>query len=102
MGLYIEREGSPITLDEWLAYISNDNELALSETGSAINPITKSKMTLRIPGRAIWNGNSELTFNQGRIRGEGADIKSLEIKLSEIAAALSADVFDCGERIDVQ
>ncbi len=89
-------------MDEWLAYISNDNELALSETGSAINPITKSKMTLRIPGRAIWNDFYEFTFDNGRIRGEGENIDNLTQKLFEIAAALSASVFDCGKRIDVQ
>lgn len=99
MGLYIEREDSPITMDEWLAYINNDDELTLSEIGTAINPITKAKMTFKIPGRAIWSKHSELTYDNVIIRGEGADIDSLTIKLSEIASALSASVFDCGERL---
>ncbi|MDE7231164.1 MAG: hypothetical protein K2N56_11850 [Oscillospiraceae bacterium] len=101
MGLYIEREGSPITFDEWLAYINNDDELTLSEAGTAINPITKARMTFKIPGRAIWNEHSELTYDNGIIRGEGADIDSLTKKLFEIASALSASVFDCGERLGV-
>ena len=99
MGLYIERESSPIALDEWLAYINNDDELTLSEVGTSINPITKPKMTFKIPGRAIWNKHSELTYDNGIIRGEGADIGSLTKKLTEIASALSASVFDSGERL---
>lgn len=101
MGLYIEREGSPIALDEWLAYIKNDNELTLSEIGTAINPITKEKMTFRIAGRAIRNDLSEFFYDNGKIRGEGANIDDLLKKLIEIASALSASVFDCGERIGV-
>lgn len=101
MGLYIEREGSPIALDEWLAYINNDDELTLSEVGTAINPITKAKMKFKIPGRAIWNEYSELTYDNGMICGEGADIDSLTAKLAEIASALSASVFDSGERLGV-
>lgn len=101
MGLYIERDRSPITLEEWYDYIKNDNELTLSEIGTAINPITKAKMTFNITGRAIWNEDCELTYDNGKIRGEGTDIKSLIIKLSKIAAVLSASVFDCGERLGV-
>ncbi len=98
MGLYIEREGSPITLEEWLGYVSKDNELTLSETGTAVNPLTKTKMKFQIAGRAIWNDFYEFTFDNGRIRGEGENIDNLTQKLFEIAAALSASVFDCGER----
>lgn len=101
MGFYIEREGSPITMEEWLGYVSKDNELTLSEVGTAINPLTKTKMKFRIAGRAIWNDFYEFTFDNGRIRGEGADNDSLTQKLSEIASALSASVFDCGERCDL-
>lgn len=99
MGLYIEREDPPITLDEWLAYIESDNELTLSEVGTAINPITKVKMTFRITGRAIRNDFSEFFYDKGRIMGEGANIDDLLKKLTEIALAFSASVFDSGERI---
>lgn len=99
MGYYIERESSPITLEEWLTHINNDSELNLSETGTAINPITKEKMTFRIVGRAIWKEKSEFTFDHGKIRGEGANNSELLKKLFEIASALSAFVFDSGERI---
>jgi len=98
MGLYIERESSPIALEEWLEYVSKDNELTLSEVGIAINPLTKTKMSFQIAGRAIWNDFYEFTFDNGRIRGEGEDINILMQKLFEIAPALSAFVFDCGER----
>ena len=100
MGLYIERESSPITLDEWLGYIENDDELTLSENGNVINPITKAKILFHITGRAVWNG-IELIYNNGRIRGDSDDIDGLIKKLSEIAAALSAYVYDCGERLGV-
>ena len=100
MGLYIEREKIPITLDEWLAYIKSNDELTLSEDGSLINPITKAKMPFHITGRAIWNG-FELIYDNGRIRGESDETDGLIKKLSEIAAALSASVFDCGERLGV-
>lgn len=100
MGFYVEREDLPITLDEWLAYIESDDELTLSEVGSVINPITKAKMPFHITGRAIWNG-FELIYDNGRIRGGSNDIDGLIKKLSEIAAALSAYVFDCGERLGV-
>lgn len=100
MGLYIERESSPITLDEWFEHINNDSELTLSETGTIINPVTKNEMPFRIIGRAIWNG-FELIYDNGRIRGGSDDIDGLMKKLSEIAAALSAYVYDCGERLGV-
>lgn len=100
MGFYIEREGSPITLEEWLEYVSKDNELTLSEVGTAINPLTKTKMSFQIAGRAIWNDFYEFTFDNGRIRGASEDNNRLMNKLFEIASALSASVFDCGERCD--
>lgn len=98
MGLYIEREFFPITLDEWLAFIKIDDELTLSEDGIAINLITKAKIPFHITGRAIWNG-FELIYDNGRICGGSNDIDGLIKKLSEIAAALSASVYDCGERL---
>lgn len=87
-------------MDEWLTYIKNDDELTLSEDGSLINPITKTKMPFHITGRAIWNG-FELIYDDGRIRGGCDDNDALIKKLSEIASALSASVFDCGERLGV-
>lgn len=87
-------------MDERLAYINYDDELTLSEDGSLINPITKAKMPFHIIGRAIWNGYESI-YDNGRISGGNNDIDGLMKKLSEIAAALSASVYDCGERLGV-
>lgn len=97
MTIYIERVSGMITIDEWLTYISTDSELTLSENGTAINPITRVPMRFRIPGRVLWK-NCEINYKQGKIGCEGISEGLIE-KLSEIAAALSADVFDCGEKI---
>lgn len=97
MSLYIERESSPITLEEWLSYVSIDNELTLSENGTAINPITKTTMRYKILGRTLWK-DYEITYNEGRIGSEDGSAE-LTGKLTEIAAALSAEVFDCGVKI---
>lgn len=98
MGYYIERENIPITLKEWLNFIENDNEFTLSEDGIIVNPITKKEMPFHIPGRAIWNG-FELIYDNGKIYGGSDDNDKLIKKLSEIAAVLSASVYDCGERL---
>lgn len=96
MDLYIERENGDITLDEWLEYVNSDGELTLSEIGTAINPLTKAVMRFRIKGRTLWKGY-EITYSDGRIGCEGGTEELVE-KLKQIASALSAKVFDCGEK----
>lgn len=97
MDIYIERENGKITLDEWLEYVNSDSELVLSETGTAINPLTKATMRFRIAGRSLWKDH-ELTYSEGRIGSEDGSEELVE-KLKQIASALSAEVFDCGEKI---
>ena len=97
MSVYIEREGGIITIDEWLSYAAADSELTISENGIAVNPITRTSMRLRIPGRVLWR-DYEIIYKQGRICCESSS-RELIVKLTEIADALSADVFDCGEKI---
>lgn len=97
MDLYIEREGGEITLDEWYEYIKSDGELTLSETAEATNPITKQVLRVRIKGRALWK-NYEITYYNGKIGSEFGSAELVE-KLKQIASALSAEVFDCGEKI---
>lgn len=99
MDLYIERENGMITLEEWKAYVSTDKELSLSETGQGINPITKTPLRFKMPGRVIWKDDIEITYKQGKIGCEG-DGDGLVEKLMEIARALSASVYDCGEKIE--
>lgn len=97
MDLYIERENGEITLEEWLEYVNSDGELTLSETGTAINPLTKAVMRFRIPGRTLWR-DYEITYKDGRIGSEDGS-EELAEKLEQIASALNAEVFDCGEKI---
>lgn len=98
MDIYIERENGSITLDEWLEYVSSDGELVLSETGTAINPITKAVLRVHIKGRALWR-DYEINYRNGRIGCEDGSDELVE-KLKRIAFALSAEVFDCGEKIE--
>ena len=98
MGYYIRRYKIPIALNEWIDFIKKDSELTLSENGIIVNPITKKEMPFHISGRAIWNG-FELIYDNGKILGGSDDNDELIKKLSEIAAAFSADVYDCGERL---
>ncbi|MDE6733044.1 MAG: hypothetical protein K2J77_09235 [Oscillospiraceae bacterium] len=97
MDVYIERENGSITLEEWLEYVNLDGELTLSETAEATNPITKSVLRIHIKGRTLWK-DYEINYRNGRIGSEDGSDEILE-KLKQIAQALSAEVFDCGEKI---
>lgn len=97
MTVYIERESGKITPEEWLNYISMDSELVLSERGTVINPITKAKMRFNFFGRTLWK-DYEITYKEGRISSNDSSAELIE-KLKQIASALSAHVFDCGEKI---
>lgn len=97
MDLYIERENESITLDEWIQYVNSDGELILSETATAINPITKAVLRVHRKGRVLWK-DYEINYMGGKIGSENGSEELVE-KLIQIAQALSADVFDCGEKI---
>lgn len=98
MDLYIKRDEKVITLQEWIDYVKTDNDLILAEAAEGMNPITKEKLRIEIPGRVIFNDN-ELHYKNGCI---GCEYSSDTIvkKLKEIADTLNADLFDCGYRID--
>lgn len=91
MDIYIENEKG-ISLQEWLDYVNKDNELVLSESGEGINPITKEKLRIQIPGRVLFD-DSEINWKNGRI---GSDDYSEELvaKLKEIAKAFDAEFFE--------
>lgn len=97
MTIYIERENGIITPEEWLEYVNADSELVLSESGMAINPITKVPMRFKIFGRTLWK-DYEIIYKNGRIGSEDSSAELIG-KLTEIADALSAEVFDCSEKI---
>ncbi len=97
MDIYIERVNGKITLDEWIKYVNSDGELILSETATAINPLTKAVLRVRLAGRVFWK-DYEITYRDGRIGSEDGS-KELVEKLKQIAQALSAEVFDCGEKL---
>jgi len=96
--LYIQRQGGGISLAEWREYIAADPGLTLSETVSGIHPLTQAPLHIRTPGRAVLNSGEEILYREGRIGCEGVS-ENLIKKLSQIAAALNASLFDCGRRI---
>lgn len=98
MDIYIERENGEITLQEWLDYVKSDDELVLEEVAEAINPMTKAKLRVEIPGRAIFN-DMEIRFRRGCIGSEDGSEEMLT-KLKEIAKVLGAKVYDCGEEVE--
>lgn len=98
MDLYLERECSRITLEEWLNYVESDKELILSENGTVINPLTQATMNFDIPGRVVWKNMYEITYKNGMIGCEGSSAEIIK-KLMEIANVFNASLFDCGEKI---
>lgn len=98
MDLYIERENEKISLQEWLDYVKTDKDLELKEVAEAVNPITKQKLRIEIPGQVIFS-EGVIRYCEGCIGCEGSSVEILK-KLKEIAAVLKADVFDCGEKVE--
>ena len=98
MDIYIEKENEEISFQEWLDYVESDEELFLEEVAEAINPLTKAKLRVEIPGRGIYHG-MEIRFRRGRIGSEDGSEEMLA-KLKEIAIVFGANVYDCGEEID--
>lgn len=97
MDIYIEKESGKISLQEWVDYVKSNEKLMLEEVSEGINPITKQKLRIEIPGRAIIN-DTEINYIDGRIGCEYASEEVLEA-LKEIAKVFGANVYDCGERI---
>lgn len=92
MDIYIENENGEISLQEWLDYVKTDDELMLEEVVEGINPLTKEKLKIEIPGRVMFK-NSEINFRRGRIGSEdGSD--EMVAKLKEIATVFGAEVFE--------
>ena len=97
MDIYVERSGQAITLEEWKKYVQSDKELSLSEQGKGINPITRTPMHFKIPGRVIYK-NYEIYYENGKIGCDGLSDETQE-KLIEIARFFRAKIFDCGEEM---
>lgn len=91
MDIYIQREKG-ISLQEWIEYVKTDRDLVLMESGEVINPITRQKMKMKTPGRALL-GDSEIIYREGRIGCDGYSEKVL-VKLREIAKTLRAEIFE--------
>ena len=91
MDIYIENEKG-ISLQAWLDYVSRDKELVLSESGGGINPITKQKLRIQIPGRVLF-GDSEIIYWNSRI-GSNDYSEELVAKMKEIAKAFDAEFFE--------
>ncbi len=96
--IYVEKENGEISLQEWLNYVKSDDALVLEEVAEGINPLTKQKLRINIPGRVIFQG-MEICYRKGRVGCEDFSDELLK-KLKEIATVFEADVYDCGEKID--
>lgn len=92
MDIYIEKEKGEITLQEWLDYVKSDDELILAEVAEGINPLTKQKLRIEIPGRVVFK-NSEINFRRGRIGSEDGS-EEMVAKLKEIATVFGAEFFE--------
>lgn len=97
MDIYVEKEIGKISLQEWSNYVNADEKLVLEEVAEGINPLTKQKLKIEIPGRAVINDTS-INYINGRIGCEYASGEVLE-KLKEIASVFGASVYDCSEKI---
>ena len=97
MDIYVERENQEINFQEWLNYVESDKNLILAEVTEGINPLTKMALKVEIPGRVLFQ-DMEIYHKKGCIGCEYASEEMLA-KLKEIATALGAKVYDCGEEI---
>ena len=97
MDIYVERENQELNLQEWLNYVESDKELNLAEVTEGINPLTKTILRVQIPGRVLFH-DMEIHFKKSCIGCESPTEEMLR-KLREIATALGAKVYDCGEEI---
>ena len=91
MDIYIERKNG-ITLEEWLDFVSKDDDLVLSECSEGINPITKQKLLIKIPGRVLY-GDTEIIYQNGHIGCYDYSEEAL-VKLKEIANSFNAEIIE--------
>lgn len=103
MELYIRRDSAPISLEEWKAYAASDVELDMADVREAVNPITKQKLRVEVPGHTLYvpAGQEicgEFTYRKGRIGSEDASEKMVK-KAQEIAEKLHADVYVEDEKL---
>ncbi|MDP4268077.1 MAG: hypothetical protein Q8880_11650 [Bacteroidota bacterium] len=92
---------NPITLEEWINIVNNDNELKLLNSIEGINPITRTKIIIKEEGLASWRNckedcTVEFHFKQGQIFVDGYD-EALISKMRTIAMKLNAKVVDLDE-----
>jgi hypothetical protein len=53
-----ESEATPITLEEWLAYVASDPEMRLDGFAEARNPKTGEIIRYKSPGLSVWTASS--------------------------------------------
>ena len=63
-----------------------------------LTQLQKEKLRIEILGRVIFS-EGDIQYCEGRIGCKGASQGKLK-KLREIAAALNAELFDCGEKVE--
>ena len=102
---WIESESSPITLDQWSAYVEADAEMSMD--GRAVATVDgQPVLEYHNDGLAVWTGYSQhdprgnmawFDHRDGRIIVKNPDHEILE-KMKQVARELSANVLgDDGE-----
>ena len=104
MELHIRRSDREISLSEWEKYVATDRELEKAETWEGINPITKQKMIIKIPGHVVYKLNKDeilggFFYNNGMIKSEHTEREVIK-KAYQIAEGLNADLYVDDEKIN--
>jgi hypothetical protein len=91
-----EEDNDPISLEEWLQVVEEDNDLKLTESIQGINPITRTKILIKEKGLAIWRHTEkdydvEFHFEKGKVCADGYD-DCLINKMKQLAERLNAKV----------
>jgi hypothetical protein len=90
-----ESDETPITLEEWLAYVASDPEMRLDGFAEARNPKTGEIIRLESPGLSVWTawaaGIAWMDHLHGQVVVKNPDTAILE-KMCAIAKHLGARV----------
>jgi hypothetical protein len=104
---WLESDSSPISLDEWSAYVEQADDLRMDDFAESTTP---DGATIRVdePGIAVWTAQPDpaqggwITFHEDQIVVNNPDAPMLR-RMHEIALALGAQVQgDDGELYDAE
>lgn len=93
--IFLKGNHGDIPLDMWMQIIEKDNSLSSNENGVVINPLTREKMSLSLPGHAIYDCNGEqieIFYKSGILYADNDEI--IIPKFNDLAVVLDASVMD--------